>query len=158
MKATAQQEHAWLQQLVGSWSFTSTCNMGPDTPPSTSTGKARIRALGDLWILVEGQFEMEPGKMETSIITLGYDPKKKAFVGTFVASMMSMLWQYEGQLDANKRILTLDAEGPSMMGEGNVKYHDIIEIVDKNKHLFRSEMQMPDGSWKQFMDATYTRE
>jgi hypothetical protein len=69
-----------------------------------------------------------------------------------------MLWQYEGQLDGAKRILTLDAEGPSMMGEGNVKYHDIIEIVDKNKHLFRSEMQMPDGSWMQFMDATYTRE
>lgn len=157
MKATAQQEHHWLQQLVGSWEYVQTCVMGPDKPPSQSTGKTHIRSLGKLWIIVESEFEMELGTTEKSIITLGYDPAKKLFVGTFVASMMAMLWNYEGNLDAGHRILTLDARGPSFTGDGTANYQDIIEIVDKDHHLFRSRIQNKDGSWMQFMESTYTR-
>ena len=32
--------------------------------------------------------------------TLGYDPAKKKYVGTFIASVMTHLWIYSGSLDA----------------------------------------------------------
>ena len=48
----------------------------------------------------------------TTIMTLGYDPQKERFVGTFVASMMTHMWHYNGSLDAAEKVLTLDTEGP----------------------------------------------
>ena len=52
------------------------------------------------------------------LMTLGYDPAKKRFVGTWVGSMMAHLWVYEGSMDAEEKVLTLSAEGPSCMEEG----------------------------------------
>ena len=43
----------------------------------------------------------------TTLMTLGYDPRKKRFVGTFVGSMMTNLWIYDGELDKDERVLTL---------------------------------------------------
>ena len=37
------------------------------------------------------------------IMTLGYDPQKKRFVGTLIGSMMTHLWVYDGALDAGRR-------------------------------------------------------
>jgi hypothetical protein len=36
----------------------------------------------------------------TTMMTLGYDPPKRRFVGTFNDSMMTHLWVYDGALDA----------------------------------------------------------
>jgi hypothetical protein len=64
------------------------------------------------------------------VITLGFDPKRNRYVGTWIGSMMNHLWVYDGELDANKRVLTLNAEGPSFSGDGTMaKYQDIIEFV-----------------------------
>ena len=71
-----------------------------------------------------------------SIITLGYDPAKQRFVGSFIASCMTHLWPYEGTLDATGKVLTLDSEGPSFSGDGTtVKYQDIVEIVDDDNWM-----------------------
>ena len=52
------------------------------------------------------------------IMTLGYDPQKKRFVGTWIGSMMTYLWVYDGELDASGKVLTLNAEGPNMQVAG----------------------------------------
>ncbi|HMO36904.1 MAG TPA: DUF1579 domain-containing protein [Gemmatales bacterium] len=157
MKVEPVSQHQWLQQFCGSWTYQHSCLTGPDSPPSVSTGKTTVASVGELWIQMISEFEMEPGKQEQSIITLGYDPARGAFVGTFIASMMYKLWLYEGQLDSASRVLTLKAEGPNFTGDGNANYEDIIELVDSNSFRFRSRIQNKDGSWTQFMDGTYHR-
>jgi hypothetical protein len=47
----------------------------------------------------------------TAVWTVGYDPQKKKYVGTWVDSVTPYLWTYEGSLDASGRILTLETEG-----------------------------------------------
>jgi hypothetical protein len=157
MMAEPIKEHHWLQRFVGEWSFEGECVMGPDQPPMKSTGQCVTRSLGGLWILNEGSGEMPDGGEAKSIITLGYDPAKGKFVGTFIASMMTHLWLYEGSLDASGKVLTLDAEGPSMAGDGMANYQDIMTVENDNHWILSSQMQGPDGQWTKFMTAHYRR-
>ena len=156
MKADVQKEHLWLQKLNGDWTFEGECSMGPDQPPHKSTGSQTARSLGGLWIIGEGEGECPDGSHAKSIITLGYDPQKQRFVGTFIASMMTHLWPYEGTLNGN--VLTLDSEGPSFSGDGTTaKYQDIVEIVNDDHWILRSRMLGGDGKWQEFMTAHYRR-
>lgn len=151
-------EHEWLLQLVGDWTFESECNMGPDQPPMKTTGKQTTRSLGSLWTLGEMENDSPDGQAMRSVFTLGFDPAKQRFVRTFVASCMTHLWPYDGQLDAGRKVLTLDSEGPSFADDGTMaKYQDIIEVSDKDHYLLLSQFQTPDGSWTNFMNAKYTR-
>ena len=158
MMAKPQQEHEWLHQLVGDWTFESQADMGPDQPSVKHGGTERVRSLGGMWVVGEGQGEMPGGGVGHMLITLGFDPKRNRYVGTWVGSMMTHLWVYDGELDANKRVLTLNAEGPSFSGDGTMaKYQDIIEIVSPDHRVLRSQVQGADGKWTQFMEAHYRR-
>ena len=156
--AEPQKEHQWLQQLVGEWTFESEASMGPDQPPMKSEGSERVRPLGGLWTLGEGQGKMPDGSLATTLMTLGYDPQKERFVGTWVGSMMTNLWVYDGELDADGRKLSLYSEGPSMSGDGTMgKYRDAIEIVSEDHRIMTAEFQGEDGNWNKFMTAHYRR-
>lgn len=158
MFASPQKEHAWLQQLVGDWTFESECAGEPGKPAEKFRGSETVKALGGLWIVGEGQGEMPGGGTGKMMITLGFDPKRNRFVGTWVGSMMANLWIYEGELDASGRILTLHAEGPSCSGDGTfAKYQDVIELESPDHRILTSRTQGADGTWTQFMTAHYRR-
>nr|WP_233247223.1 MULTISPECIES: DUF1579 family protein [unclassified Acidovorax] len=38
-----------------------------------------------------------------------------------------------------------------------MRYRDVITVVSANERTLTSFGQQPDGSWKQFMQAKYTR-
>ena len=92
-------------------------------------------------------------------MTLGYDPQKQRFVGTFVASMMTHLWSYDGTLDASGEVLTLDTLGPSFSGDGRlVRYQDIIAWEGDDHRTLRSRAMGEDGGWgPYFVTAHYRR-
>src|ERR1700733_7398707 len=93
-----QDEHRWLQQLVGEWTYESECVMGPDQPPMKFAGSARTRTLGGLWIQSDWTGDTPDGQSDLMCFTVGFDPVKNKFVGSFVASMMTHMWIYEGGL------------------------------------------------------------
>ena len=158
MLGEPQKEHEWLGKLVGEWTFEVEAAMGPDQPPMKSNGTETVRSVGGLWILAEGQGDMSGCGPATMLLTLGFDPKRNRFVGTWVGSMMTHLWVYDGGLDATGRVLTLDAEGPGMAGDGTLaKYQDIHEIVSDDHRILRSQILAVDGKWNQFMTARYRR-
>ena len=155
MAAEPQKEHQWLQKLVGEWTYESEIIMAPGEPPEKGTGSESVRALGQLWVLLEGQGDLSGG--DASIITLGYDPEKKRFVGTFIGSAMTYLWLTMANSMLPGKVLTLNAEGPSMLGDGTTaKYQDVIEIVSDDHRRFRSRVLADDG-WHEFMTADYRR-
>ena len=159
MKAEPQKEHHWLQQLVGEWNYEHEAAMAPDKPKEKFTGTESVRSLGGLWTIGEGTGPMPDGGTANTLMTLGYDPQKKRFVGTFVGSMMTQMWVYEGSLDAAGKILTLDTEGPNFApgATGMTKYKDIIEFVGDDYRTLTSRMLGPDGEWHEFMTAHYRR-
>ncbi len=157
MNAEPQREHRWLDRLVGAWTMQSECSMGPDQPPITTEGVEVVRSLGGLWTIGEGEGAMPGGDPMKSVMTLGFDPKSGRFVGTFVASMMTHLWPYNGTLDADDRVLTLDSEGPGFNGEESAPYQDSIEFVDDDHRTLTSRYRGADGQWTTFMTAHYRR-
>jgi hypothetical protein len=158
VKAEPQKEHQWLQQLAGDWTSEAECVMGPGQPPTKTYGTERVRMLEGIWMVAEGQGEMPGGGMANMIMTLGYDPQKKTYLGTWIGSMMTHMWHYDGEMDASGRILTLSADGPSMAGDGTMaKYQDIIEIKSMDHRTLSSRVLGPDGNWNHFMTAHYKR-
>src|SRR5688572_26529388 len=158
MKIEPQKEHQWLQKLVGEWTVEAECITEPGQPPSRFKGSESVRSLGGMWVVAEGQSEMPDGGIGTTIMTLGYDPQKKRYVGTFIGSMMTNLWVYDGSLDAAERVLTLDTEGPYFGAEGKMaKYKDAIEFKSDDHRTLTSRMLGDDGKWTQFMTAHYLR-
>jgi len=158
MQAKSQKEHEWLRQLLGQWTMTSECEGAPGEPPTKSSGTETVRALGDLWIVCEGRGEIPGGGPGEMLMTLGYDPEKKAYQGTWAGSMMTTLWIYRGTLDTSGKVLALDTEGPSFKNDGKTaRYQDVITLKSPDERTLHSQVLQPDGSWKRFMTATYRR-
>jgi hypothetical protein len=140
-------EHEWLKQFVGEWEQEITVTMFPGQPPLKMKGSETARMLGGFWVIGEGKGEML-GMPFSNILTIGYDPEKKKYVGTWVDSSGSYLWKYEGSVDATGKILTLNTEGPNPMKEGQTaKYKETTEFKSKDQRVFTSSILGEDGKW-----------
>ena len=158
MHAEPQDEHRWLQRLVGEWTYEHRAAMGPEQPEEVFRGTESVRGIGDLWILAEGRGTMPGGGAATMMLTIGFDPERKRFVGTWIGSMMTTLWIYDGWLSEDGATLTLEAEGPSFSGDGTrALYRDITEMKSPDHRVFRGTVRQEDGTWHEFMRADYRR-
>jgi len=155
MKVETRMEHQWLRRLVGEWTVEGEASMGPEQTAEKYSGTESVRSLEGIWTVCEGRDE---NGVSSSLMTLGYDPARGRFVGTFVAGMMTHLWLYDGELDADGKRLMLNAEGPSLTTEGQTgKYRDTIELVSDDHRVLTSSFLFDDGEWRQFMRADYRR-
>ncbi len=150
-------EHEWLGRLVGKWHATLEMFKEPGRPPEKSEGSETVRTVGGFWIVSEytGTFMEQPFR---GLLTLGYDPGSKSYVGTWIGSMESQLWTYEGTLDPTGNILTLETEGACAMAPGKpTRFREVIELKDKDHRRFISSMLGDDGKWVTTMICNYTR-
>src|SRR5919198_2288981 len=156
MHAEPRKEHQWLRRLVGEWTYETEVPAEPGRPAEKWTGTESVRSLGGLWVLAEAQGQMPGGGAAAMITTLGFDPQKGRYVGTWIGSMMNYLWVYDGELDAAERVLTLSAEGPDMATEGKMaKYRDVVELVSDDHRVLTSHMLGDDGQWHQLMKIDF---
>lgn len=152
-----QKEHEWLQQLVGEWDYNAEATMAPGEPPMKCSGTEKIRMLGGFWLISEGTIE-SMGTSNRTMMTLGYDPEKKKYIGTWIDSMTNHMWIYEGTLDPTGRILTLEAEGPNFTTPGETStFRDVIEIKSRDHKVLTSSVQTDEGEWVTFMRGEYRR-
>lgn len=149
-------EHKWLEQLTGEWESETECFMpGAEGVKGKLTESAKM--MGGFWLITNGTGEVMKMKM-TTLLTLGYDAEKKKYVGTWVDSMTSTLWNYEGTVDESGKKLTLETEGPCPLKGGKTgKFREVVEILDKDHKVFTSSMQGDDGKWVLGMKMTSTR-
>jgi len=158
MQTDPSPEHRWLQQLVGAWECELKCEE-PGGKTNVVKGREVVRALGDLWVVGEMTMPI-PGTETpmTSLITLGYDPGKGRFVGSWVGTPMAQLITYEGSLDEGRRILTLDCEGPAFDDPTKpATYQDIIELKGEKERLFHTQVLGEDGEWNRIVESVYRR-
>jgi hypothetical protein len=156
MKSKPVAQHKWLQKLVGEWAYESEMLGQGDTPPLKCSGTESVRSVGGLWIVGEGRGEMPGGGEATMLMTLGYDPARKRFVGTWIGSMMATLWVYDGVLKGNT--LTLSTVGPDFSGKKKIaRYRDTIKLLGRDRRVLMSSTPGKGGRWMTFMTAHYRR-
>lgn len=150
-------ENAWLEQFTGEWETTSEFSVGPGVPQLTSSGTMSSRMLGGHWVVSEMSAEMMGTKVE-AVQTLGYDAEKQKYIGTWVDSMASHLWKYEGSVDETGNKLTLEAEGPNFMAGGELtKFRDAYEFKSPDHFVATSSMLGESGEWVAFMTGDFRR-
>ncbi|WDZ76057.1 DUF1579 domain-containing protein [Ensifer adhaerens] len=156
MRAEPEEAHRWLEQLLGDWQVRTS---GPDNEPDRSgPWTEHVRSLQGLWIVCEGQGTMPGGSSGETLMTLGYNPETKRYVGTWVGSMLTHMWVYDGELDAQGKSLSLYCEGPDFENPGKTaRYRDIITLIDQSRRLLTAQVQAAGGSWKDMMTAEYLR-
>lgn len=148
-----ERQHKWLQKFIGEWRTEAPCyGENSDTPVE---GRETISKVGETWIEMHGFAEANGDEMHTRMM-LGYDPKKEKFVGTWIGNMMTHLWVYEGTLDHDEKVLTLNCEGPSFSGDGTMQaYQDIHEFVDDDHRILRARTKDAEGNWSDFFMTTH---
>lgn len=138
-------EHHWLRKLIGEWTYEMEVTE-PGEPPVKFTGTETVRPVGDLWVVGQARFGTPGGANGESVITLGYDPQRGHYVGTWIGSPMANLWVYEGSREGN--VLTLNSEGPNFEEPGSLSnYRDVIEFVSDDHRTLAPHVQGPDGQW-----------
>ncbi len=140
-KQKAKTGFEWLKQIQGNWK----------TP---FNGSMSSRIVGNRWLVNEISFQ----KGVYSIQTLGYDSKKKKFVGTWVDASSNFIWQYSGSLDKSGKILVLQAKGPDMKDSSKMRqYQDTYEFKSKDEIAVVSKVLNDDKQWKTFNKSKMTR-
>lgn len=150
-------EHQWLQQFSGNWTTKSESSMGPDQPPVQCEGIMTSRMLGGFWLTnnMKGDYAGTP---MNGIQTIGFDESKKKYVGTWIDSVTSFMWHYEGHVDSTGKVLTLEAEGPNFLSDGKTtKFEDIYEFKSENELSIQSRILADDGKWITFVNGKATR-
>lgn len=149
-------EHAWLQNLVGEWTTETEFDHGGDAP--RGKGREIFTMLGDLWALGDGEITFPDGNSMITRMGVGYDVSDKQYKAFWIANVSSHLWQYDCELSEDGKILTMNCEGPDIMGDApSAFYRDIIQLVDENHRTHTSTGQDKDGNWVTYMVNYYTR-
>ena len=148
-----EKEHAFLKKFAGTWESASDCTMAPGQTPMKTTATSTNRMIGEFWLVNEIK-STGGGAKVTAFQTIGYDPAKKKYFGTWVDSMFGHMWHYEGTVSEDKTTLTLEADGPNFMtGKGTTKFRDVYRFETAD-HIVASAFVMgEDGKWVEFVSG-----
>jgi hypothetical protein len=145
-KGQQPKDHAWLERFVGEWEWVSSGAKATET----------ARMLGT-WMIDEIRIDADSSPVH-GMLTVGYDPSKKKYVGTWIDAKTNFLWIYEGTVDSSGNVLTLETEGPNPMVPGKLfKAKDVHTFTDRDHRTLTSSMLGQDGKWHTFQKVQYRR-
>lgn len=148
-------EHKWLAQLAGEWDSECEAPMPGQEPMKAKTAES-ARMIGGLWLVAESDGEMM-GMPVNNVLTLGYDPRREKFVGSWIGSCADHFWTYEGTLDEAGKVLTLETSGPNPMNPSEqANFREVLEVQDLDHKTFTSYIEV-DGEWQKMVTVTSTR-
>ena len=149
---------AWLQQLLGEWTYTFRTADDSDHPGAVASGSEMVRPIGEHFVAVENTGGSDDDDQSSHSLTLiGYEPDTERFTGAVAGTAVPSLFVYTGALSADGQSLLLETEGLAMTdGQTTDRYRDVICIVDAD-HRYTAAEVWQEGHWKEFMRTVFTR-
>lgn len=150
-------EHAKLQPLEGSWTYTAKFWMDPSKPPVETKGTIERKwALGNRFLeerVTGTDFEGKPGFEGFGLI--GYDNAQKKYTYTWACSMGTGTSQGLGVSNA-KNSLTFETEAYCPIQKKTIHGRDEIRIESKDKVVMEAYHEL-DGKEVKAMELVATR-
>ncbi len=153
--ATPNEHHAELGKAVGNWTAKTSFIMDPAQPPVTGEGKMTVKwVLGGRYIMSE--FKMDfMGEPFEGIGYTGYDIAHEQYISTWADTMSTTITYLTGSMD-DENTMTLFGTATTPKGDNLMKI--VSTWIDDDTMTDTFYDQMPDGTWTQSGNITYTRD
>jgi hypothetical protein len=148
--------HKGLANLVGSWTTKTTAWMEPDKPPMEGTGTCEQKMLlGGRYLQQEYTGEMM-GNSFTGINLIGYDNHTGKYVSTWIDSMSTGIYYFEGTASADGKTITQVSRYDDPV-RGPTVWRSMTRIVDDNTLKYEMYLTSKGGKEEKMMEMTVTR-
>ena len=120
-------------------------------------GEEEVVAIGKFWTVSHYSSDIFGGLKGSA--TMGFDPRSKKFIGTWVDSFQPAVTHMKGTYDKKTETMTFATTGVGMDGKpmpGKI----VIQYKDENSHTFTMMHKDPTGQSDKMvktMEMTYTR-
>ncbi len=147
-------EHRKVLAGVGEWEGSVIMNVPGMDEPMEMPCKESIKAIGDFWTTSEftGNFG---GMPFNGASTLGYDPVKKKFVGTWIDNQHPYMAMMEGDWDAEKNAIVLHYDMYDTMSGSFLKMRN--ETVHADGKYVITFFQLSDEGESEMMRIEMTK-
>lgn len=153
---TPSDEHKLLQESVGKWNVKCTYYMDPSQPPMECDATETIESVGPFY--TASRFESRFGEMPfLGSATLGYDPHKEKWVGTWISNMGPEFYYFEGDYDADAKRLEMKGEGMFPHFGCICPFRSVQDWNDDGMHKFEFFVQIPNGPEMKTFTYLYSR-
>lgn len=151
------EQHAILANLAGSWKATSMWRATPEQKFVKSVANSKRN------VILNGLFIKEdydaPSKQQPfkGLGIWGYDKVSKKFTSAWVDTMSSSIWNSEGELDKSGKKIAFSGSGSDPITGAPKKVRSELEIVNKNKSIFRMYDTAVNGKEFKNLEIVYDR-
>ena len=154
--ATPGAPHKRLASLAGSWTTKTRAWMEPDKPPMEGTGICEQKMLLDGRYLQQEYTGEMMGSMFTGINVIGYDNYTKKYVSTWIDSMSTGIYCFEGTASANGKTITQKTSYNDPV-RGPMVWRSVVRIVDSNTLKYEMYLTPKRGKEEKMMELTVSR-
>jgi hypothetical protein len=154
--ATPGVPHQQLAKWVGSWTTRTRAWMGSDEPPTESTGACEQRMLFDGRYLQQEYTGEMMGDTFTGINLIGYDNHTKKYVSTWIDSMSTGIYCFEGMASADGKNIVQECSYDDPV-KGPVVWRSVTRVVDDNTLVYEMYITPREGREEKAMEMTVSR-
>lgn len=148
--------HKLLARMEGSWNTRTKSWMEPGKPPEESIGVCEQKMiLGGRFLQQECTGEMA-GSPFNGIGFTGYDNHTKQFVSTWMDSMGTGIYFFEGPASADGKSFTQKSRYDDPV-KGRMEWRSVCKLVDDNTMSFEMYGTVVGGAEEKMMEMIYTR-
>ena len=148
--------HQLLARMAGSWDVRSSCTMEPGKPPMESTGTSEQKMILDGRFLQQEFAGDMMGSPFTGIGFVGYDNHTGKYVSTWMDTMGTGIYYFEGTADADGKTITQKCNYDDPV-QGPVEWRSVTRIVDDDTLEFEMYSTDQSGNEQKMAEMTYTR-
>ena len=130
--------------------------MEPDKPPMEGTGTCEQKMLLDGRYLQQEYTGEMMGSPFTGINVIGYDNHTKKYVSTWIDSMSTGIYYFEGTASADGKTITQESSYDDPV-RGPMVWRSVTRIVDDNTLEYEMYLTPKGGKEEKMMEMTVTR-
>jgi hypothetical protein len=150
-------QHELLKKDVGTWDATMRMWFTPNAEPLVSNGIENNKLLdGGLWLISHYEGKIADTRF-VGCGTVGFDPVKQKYVGTWIDNVTSSLSVMEGDYDQATNTLTMISRRRDPHTGQSQTTKSTLQYVDNDTRIFEFLVPDADGKYWKMLEIKYVR-